>query len=140
MKNVLRYKGTRPTRAHADDAGFDLYVNGDWTIEPNHFVDIDLNCAVAFPEGSWGLLTGRSSTLRNRGLMVTQGIIDHGYTGPLFAGVWNLTSETVEVKHGDRIAQLVIMANLAPFIVQIEETDELPQTTRGQNGFGSSGT
>jgi dUTP pyrophosphatase len=138
MNNRLLFIGTAPTRGHHDDAGFDLYVNGDWTVEPNSFVDIDLNCAVAFPAGTWGLLTGRSSTLRKRGLLVAQGIIDTGYTGPLFAGVQNLTSEPVHVEHGERIAQLVLMANLAT-LVELEEVTEMPNTARGANGFGSTG-
>jgi dUTP pyrophosphatase len=138
MSEIL-YKGTAPTRGYHDDAGFDLYVNGDWTINPQEFVDIDLNCAVAFPTGMWGLLTGRSSTLRKRGLLVAQGVIDTGYTGPLFAGVWNLTNEPVVVTHGDRIAQLIPMYNVAQLTSMIEAV-EFPETQRGGNGFGSTGT
>ena len=94
-------------RAYQADAGIDLYVQaseeravvegrgftGAWVIGPGEFVDLPLGVSVRLPEGHWGMLTGRSSTLRQRGLLVNQGIIDNGYTGPLFAGVWNLTQE-----------------------------------------------
>ena len=127
-----------PTQAHDDDAGFDLYVDGDWTVQPGQFVDISLGISVKLPGGTWGLLTGRSSTLRRLGLMVTQGVIDCGYTGPLFAGVWNLTQFPVEVKHGDRIAQFIIMPNVTESVVP-QKVISLPGTTRGSKGFGSSG-
>lgn len=127
-----------PSQAHDDDAGFDLYVDGDWVIQPGQFVDISLGIAAKLPEDTWGLLTGRSSTLRRLGLMVTQGVIDCGYTGPLFAGVWNLTPFPVEVKHGSRVAQFIIMPNVSAQTVALQVVS-LPETTRGAKGFGSSG-
>ena len=127
-----------PTQAHDDDAGFDLYVDGDWVVQPNQFVDIPLGIATKLPAGTWGLLTGRSSTLRRLGLMVTQGVIDCGYTGPLFAGVWNMTQFPVDVKHGDRIAQFIIMQNVAEDTIT-QKVISLPNTQRGSKGFGSSG-
>jgi dUTP pyrophosphatase len=137
-RSFLQYVGTQPTRAHDDDAGLDLYVKGDYTVEPGCMVDLDLGVAVKSPPGTWTLLTGRSSTMRNRGLLVAQGIIDPGYTGPLYATVYNLRSETVHVNDGDRIAQLIIMPNLTQQVEPIEVTD-LPDTARGGKGFGSSG-
>lgn len=127
-----------PTQAHDDDAGFDLYVDGEWTVQPGQFMDISLGIATKLPTGTWGLLTGRSSTLRRLGLMVTQGVIDCGYTGPLFAGVWNLTKFPVTVNHGDRIAQYIIMHNVAENTVP-QKVISLPNTQRGSKGFGSSG-
>ena len=127
-----------PSQAHDDDAGFDLYVDGDWTIQPGQFVDISLGIAAKLPQGTWGLLTGRSSTLRRLGLMVTQGVIDCGYTGPLFAGVWNLTNHPVSVRGGERIAQFIVMPNTSLNVVTTQ-VDALPETTRGSKGFGSSG-
>ena len=128
-----------PTKAHWDDAGFDLYVDdGDWTIQPGQFVDVPLGIAAETAPGTWGLLTGRSSTLRRLGLMVAQGVIDCGYTGPLFAGVWNLTGSPVTVHQGDRIAQYIVMAN-AGLNLDPVQVNELPHTERGARGFGSSG-
>ena len=128
-----------PTKAHWDDAGFDLYVDEhDWMIQPGQFVDIPLGIAAKLPPGTWGLLTGRSSTLRRMGLMVAQGVIDSGYTGPLFAGVWNLTDRAITVAFGSRIAQYIVMTNAGLYLDPVQ-VEELPQTERGQKGFGSSG-
>ena len=134
----LKYTGTAPTRAYDDDAGLDLYVNGDYTVEPGQYIDIDLNIKIKTPPGYWVLLTGRSSSMRNRRLLVAQGVIDPGYTGPLYAGVTNMGTEPVEVKHGERIAQLIAFRNETENL-RLSYVDELPQTERGDRGFGSSG-
>jgi dUTP pyrophosphatase len=138
LTKAMQFIGNAPTRAYADDAGFDLYVEGDWAIEPFSFVDVDLKCRIKTPEGTWALWISRSSTLRKRGLMVATGVIDPGYTGPLFAGVFNLTKETVHVPHGDRLAQLILFDNVSERYTP-EAVEELPETGRGANGFGSSG-
>ena len=127
-----------PAKAYDDDAGFDLFVDEDTTIEPSTFVDVPLGVAVKLPEGTWGLLTGRSSTLRKHGLMVAQGVIDCGYTGPLFAGVWNMTDQPVLVTRGMRLVQYILMPNRS-LGVSILQVDQLPKTERGASGFGSSG-
>jgi dUTP pyrophosphatase len=134
----LRYVGHTPTRAHADDAGLDLYVQHDAVVQPGAMVDLDLGVAVKAPPGTWTLLTGRSSTMRNLGLLVAQGIIDPGYTGPLYATVYNLRTHAVTIRRGDRVAQLIVMPNLTAS-VELCKVDELPYTSRGANGFGSSG-
>lgn len=134
----LLYTGTEPTRAYRDDAGLDLYVHGDHTVEPGAYCDVDLNVRIKTPPGYWVLLTGRSSTMRNRRLLVAQGVIDPGYVGPLYAGVTNMGTEPVEIKHGERIAQLIAFRNETERL-QLVEVDELPGTERGDRGFGSSG-
>ena len=130
-----------PTRAYADDAGFDLYVSRGVEIPARGFMDISCGVAVELPRGSWGLLTGRSSTLRERGLLVHTGIIDVGYRGELFAGVWNLTDDPVAVKAGERISQLIIMRNLTEDVnlTEVKHPDEFSHHPRGVRGFGSSG-
>jgi dUTP pyrophosphatase len=138
MINELLYVGNEPTRAYSDDAGFDLYVKGDWLIQPHEFEDVDVNCSVKTPDNTWALLISRSSTMRKRGLLVATGVIDPGYTGPLFAGVFNLTDKPVHVTHGERLAQLILFDNVSPRY-QVKAVDALPDTDRGSNGFGSSG-
>lgn len=127
-----------PTRGYHDDAGLDLYVDRDYVVQPNSFVDLSCGVAVELPEWGWGMLTGRSSTLRKKGLLVHQGVIDAGYRGPLYAGVWNLTDKPVEVKQGERVAQLIVLPNttkdLDPSWVEV-----LNDHPRGNNGFGSTG-
>jgi len=135
---ALTETGQGPAKFYNDDAGFDLFVDTDTTIAPQAFADVPLGVAVKLPEGTWGWLTGRSSTLKKYGLMVMEGVIDCGYTGPLFAGVWNLTAEPVLVTRGVRLVQYVLMPNLS-LGVSIQQVDQLPKTERGASGFGSSG-
>ena len=137
-----------PTRGFADDAGLDLYVdlrnsagNAEWqplVLPPRSFADIPCNLAVALPTRVWGMITARSSTIRKRGLLVNTGIIDTGFRGQLYAGVWNLTDMPVEIRHGERLAQLILFPNITqnydPVRVAV-----LPESDRGTNGFGSTG-
>lgn len=124
------------SRAYPGDAGFDLFCRGGHWIGPGESVDVPLGVRVQLPEGWWGLLTGRSSTLRRRGLLVAQGVIDQGYRGPLYAYVRNMTEETVRVRDGERLAQLI---PLPLFPGTIELVEDLEDHARGSNGYGSSG-
>lgn len=126
-----------PTRGHSDDAGFDLYTSEDTDIPPKSFVDVPCGVSVDLPDGVWGLVTGRSSTLRVRGLHVANGIIDTGYTGPLFAGCQNLGDETVTIKRGERVAQIVLLPSLAGSYTATWGKTRTKE--RGTNGFGSTG-
>lgn len=127
-----------PMRAHSDDAGFDLYVSTDVTVPPHGFKDIPSGVHMEIPNGYWGMLTGRSSTIRKRGLLVVQGIIDTGYRGELFSAVWNLTDKPVLVQKGERIAQFIVLPNATANTVLVRG-DALGASERGWAGFGSSG-
>lgn len=127
-----------PTRSYSGDAGFDLYVQEDITIPPGEFADVACGCAVQLPDHLWGLIIGRSSTLRTHKLMVTQGVIDTGYRGPLFAGAYNLADEPFEAKKGMRLAQFIPFGNVAENL-RLTESATLDPSARGGLGFGSSG-
>lgn len=129
-------EGRLPTRAYGGDAGFDLYVQGEWWVGPGQFVDVDLGVACELPPGVWAMITGRSSTMRARRLLVIQGIIDQGYRGPLYAGVQNLSEDPVSLQDGERIAQMIPFHLVTGEAVRVEE---LASSERGTNGFGSSG-
>lgn len=127
-----------PTRSYDGDAGFDLYTLEDWTIQPGEFTDVPVGCAVQFPDGVWGMITGRSSTVRKLDLLVTVGVIDTGYRGPLFAGVRSLRKHAYVIKKGERIAQLIPFPNMAQSL-HATPVDVLSPSDRGEAGFGSSG-
>ena len=134
----MQYVGTEPTRAHDDDAGLDLYVHGDYVLGPGQTIDLDLGVAIKSDAGLWTLLTARSSTMRNKGLIIAQGVIDPGYTGPLYATAYNITDSDVTIKNGDRVAQLIVLPNLTEQTT-LRHVSRLPDTERGTKGFGSSG-
>lgn len=136
-----------PVRHHAGDAGMDLVNAESGVVGPGTFKDIRCGIKIALPEGVWAMLTGRSSTLRKRGLQVQQGIIDNGYRGELYFGVWNLTEEAIAFNDGERLAQLIpfpLMIGNATlrakqFVpVRVAERS-LGETSRGGGGFGSTG-
>ena len=138
----LRVKRTSPGiaqtlyRHHNTDAGYDMYVAHDTTVPSLSFVDVSAGISVQLPPNTWGMITGRSSTIRKRGLLVTTGIIDNGFRGELFAGVRNQLALDCELKRGDRIAQLILFPMTVP---PIETVDELDPSDRGEKGFGSTG-
>jgi dUTP pyrophosphatase len=131
-------QGQLPTRAYSGDAGFDLYCQIDWTIQPDATADIPCGVAVQLPDRVWGLIVGRSSTLRRHNLLVSPGIIDTGWRGQLFAGVRNLGTTAFEVKRGMRLAQFIPLPNLAAGLVPTP-VEQLSPSDRGEAGFGSSG-
>lgn len=131
--------GTLPTQSYEGDAGFDLYASADTTLAPGTFVDVPCDLRVELPFYVWGMVTGRSSTLREKGLLVHPGVIDQGYRGELFAGAWNTTKEAVEVKKGERIAQLIPLNNASRMMFPMQ-AQQLTPSVRGTRGFGSSGS
>jgi len=141
----LRFKRLRddailPTVAHAGDAGSDLYAVEGVVLEPLSRAKVPTGVAVAIPEGHAGLVLPRSGLAHKHGITLTNtpGLIDSGYRGELQVLMLNTDrSQSYEVKAGDRIAQLVIVGFAAPEWTEVEEFDE---TTRGDGGFGSSGS
>jgi len=130
--------GEVPRHSHAGDAGYDLVVSRDTVIPPHTFVDVHTDIAVIWPDGMWGRITGRSSTLRKKGLLVSEGIIDNEYTGELFTGVYNLGDQEVVIKKGERVAQLIPHMLIGLEWTEIQ-AEEIPDTKRGSGGFGSTG-
>lgn len=126
-----------PTRGYSTDAGYDLYVSETIVVPARGFADVPCGVSVDLPDGTWGLITGRSSTLRKRRLLVAQGVIDEDYTGPLYAGCENLTEQDIEVKQGERVAQLILHDATGQGFTPSWGTPRPKQ--RGSNGFGSTG-
>lgn len=126
-----------PRRGYADDAGLDLIVSEDCEVGAYEFRDVPCGVKVDIPHGYWGMITGRSSTLRKRGLLVSTGVIDAGWTGELFAGVKNLGPLRVDLKAGERVAQLILLP--APVTNLRPEWGRVPKKARGEQGFGSTG-
>ena len=128
-----------PQYAYAGDAGLDLRSNEDVTLAPFERRLISTGLAVAIPDGYAGFVQPRSGMALKQGLSManTPGLIDAHYRGELKICAINLDSQQpIDIKRGDRIAQLVIQKDP---IVQLVEVDDLDETDRGAGGFGSSG-
>jgi len=137
IRLVLADDTTPPSRAYYDDAGIDLTTARETIIEPGQYVDIHTQVeGTQLPAGYWGLITGRSSALRKWRLHIPMAIIDPGWRGPLFVGVWNLGGNPVTVKPGDRLGQLILIPNNPAPVEIVKTVDHHP---RGLKGFGSSG-
>lgn len=135
----LRQNAVVPSIAYSGDVGLDLTIIGNHTIPPHSFADLPTGIAIEMPAGHWCLLKGRSSTIRKAGLMVTDGVIDAGYRGPLFVGVFNPSSKMAYVDAGARLAQVIPFKCVVDGSWSIEEVDTLTPSERGEKGFGSSG-
>jgi len=138
LKPTLTGEPRLPMRAHPDDAGWDLFVSERTVVPPGGFVDVPSGVHVEIPNGYWGMLTGRSSTVRRRGLLVVQGIIDTGYRGELFSAVQNLRQEETVLEVGERVAQFILLPNVTASTI-LKPVESLNTSTRGSHGFGSSG-
>lgn len=123
------------------DVGYDLKAminneHGSIVIPPCSMVNVRTGVSFKLPNGVWGDIRPRSSTFAKRKLFVMPATIDPGYTGVISIFVWNPTDEPHDVVDGDRLAQLVLIPKV---IVPIKIVTELPQTERGDSGFGSTG-
>ena len=151
-----------PTKAHTTDAGFDLYADEEVILAYGETAAIKTNIAIELPEGYVADVRPRSGLTRDTALRVHYGTVDASYRGGIGIICENvdnlykvktidnklhaiitgdqdaiLTYNTaIEIKRGDKIAQLVIQK--IPDI-ELIETDELNETVRGAGGFGSTG-
>ena len=122
-----------PTRAHNNDAGLDLYSPIDTWVYSDSVKCIDTGVHVEIPKGYVGLITSKSGLMAEG--ITCRGTIDSGYTGSIKAILSN-SGEGRRFLRGNKITQLVIVPCIT---TDIEIVEELEETERGENGFGSSG-
>jgi dUTP pyrophosphatase len=128
-----------PRAHHPGDAGLDLRAAVAVVVEPGERAMVPTGVAVAIPQGHAGLVLPRSGLASRHGLTMANapGLIDAGYRGEVICAVVNLDrTAPVSIAEGDRIAQLVIVSLPA---VSPTWAEELPQSHRGEGGFGSTG-
>lgn len=124
-----------PNKAHCADAGFDIYSTRRVWVYPGDACTIDTGVHMAIPEGYVGMLKSKSGLNVKHGIL-SEGVIDSGYTGSIVAKLYNNGLETVYFDIGEKITQIVILPIPE---VELEQTDSLEDTDRGANGFGSTG-
>ena len=130
--------GILPTRAHPNDAGFDLYASESVEIAPGLSVTVGTGIALELPSGTEGQIRPRSGLARNHCVTVlnSPGTIDEDYRGEIKIVLINHGATPFRVEPGLRIAQLVVQRRLP---VEVTEVKTVTGTSRGARGFGSTG-
>lgn len=128
-----------PSYAHTGDAGLDLYAAESRDLAPLERALVPCGIAIAIPEGYAGFIQPRSGLALKRGLSFanTPGLIDSHYRGEIKLIAINLDAHaTLSLQRGEKVAQLVIQRIEHAILLEVDELDE---TRRGTNGFGSTG-
>lgn len=135
LKIVLDENAIMPSRAHEWDAGYDLYSREDATVWQDAGGKFDTGVHIQIPAGYTGFIKSKSGLHAKCGIQA-EGVIDAGYTGSINVLLRNHGPKAVEIKKGQKIAQLVILPIITP---ELEVVDRLEETERGEGGFGSTG-
>jgi dUTP diphosphatase len=128
-----------PARAHPGDAGLDLYAAAGVTLEPGERAIVPTGVAIALPDGYAAFVHPRSGLAARHGVTLVNapGTVDAGYRGEIRVTLLNTDARhAVSFQRGDRIAQLVIQQVASPVLYEVES---LPESARGESGFGSTG-
>lgn len=135
---VLSHPAAKPPkRANSTDAGADLHAVENYVLHPGERIMIETGISLAIPEGYYGQIAPRSGLAAKHGVMTMAGVIDSSFRGTVKAILYNSGKEPVTISTGDRIAQLIILPiSLAEF----SPVESLPDTARGEAGFGSTGS
>ena len=136
----LNKNATIPTKGSLNSAGYDLYacLENSITIEPGKTIKIPTGIAIELPNGYVGLIFARSGLSINKNLAPANkvGVCDSDYRGEYLVALKNDGDSSYVINNGDRIAQLVVVPILS---IKFNEVDNLTETKRGENGFGSTG-
>ena len=136
----LNERAVLPTSGSRFAAGYDLYacLVRDVEIPPHETVVVPTGLSFALPEGTFGAVFARSGIAAKEGLRPANcvGVCDSDYRGEYAVALYNDSGVPRWVRHGERIAQLVLL----PFLpMEFSEADALSETERGTGGFGSTG-
>jgi dUTP pyrophosphatase len=124
-----------PCYGHVGDAGLDLFSVMECVLKGGEVRAISTGIQVAIPDGYVGLVWDKSGiSLKNMHRLA--GVVDSGYRGEIKIVMTNLSTEAFPIEKGMKIAQMLIQ----PIVkVKVAESEVLDETTRGENGFGSTG-
>lgn len=122
--------------AKDSDAGYDVFATKDIILRPQERYNMPLGIALEFPDDYFCQVNQKSGLSQKFGIDTIGNVIDAGYRGEIHAIVVNTSNETINIEKGQKIAQLVFI----PFVKSnIKFVNELTETERGSDGFGSTG-
>lgn len=128
-----------PVYAHPGDAGADLVSTESLRLGPGERALVGTGVRIALPDGYVAFVVPRSGLAAKHGITIVNapGTVDAGYRGEIKVSLLNTDAyEPYDIAAGDRIAQLIVMP--VPR-VRFLPVDELPDSSRGEGGFGSTG-
>jgi dUTP pyrophosphatase len=131
----LKENAKLPKYHHPGDIGMDMYAMETVTMKPGEHYRFWHGFALEFPEGYGAFIMDKGS-ISKAGLAHMGGVYDAGYRGEYNTLLVNLSDKPYTFEEGDKVAQLVIMP---VEIVELEETDALSESARGEGKFGSTG-
>jgi len=124
-----------PCYGHVEDAGLDLFSVMECVLKGGEARAISTGIQVAIPDGYVGLIWDKSGiSLKN--IHRLAGVVDSGYRGEIKIVMTNLSTEAFSIEKGMKIAQMLIQPVIK---VKVVDSEVLDETTRGENGFGSTG-
>ena len=135
MKIKLDRGAFVPVRAHDTDAGADLRSPVETVVPARGSRVIDTGVHIQLPHGFVGMLKSKSGLNVKHGI-TSEGVIDEGYTGPIKVKLYNHGDEPYRIERGDKVTQLVI---IPCEYVDFDLVDDLEDSERGNEGFGSTG-
>ena len=138
---LLEQDARPPVVAHpGEDLGYDLFALEGVALSPRATVKVRTGVAVEARDpqtgAPLGLLVRDRSSMASKGIATTGGVIDAGYRGEILVLMTNLGETAVELKAGEKIAQMIPVPVLTGDVVTVESLEE---SARAEKGFGSSG-
>lgn len=125
-------KDHHPYRPHGNDAGADVYMPYDCTLQPGEIAKVPLGFGIEVPDGYAGYIFPRIS-MAVKGLVCELPPVDSGYRGEIHAIISNVSNKAQKLTKGSRVGQLVITpVVIADFVTDLDKA-------RGTGGFGSTG-
>lgn len=125
-----------PSYAHPGDAGMDVFALESLTLAPGERGLVRTGISLEFPEGYVLLVWDKSGISIKHGITTLAGVIDSGFRGEIQIGVVNLGQEVYAFEKGAKVAQILVQ----PIVTaEIQEVEDLSETSRGEGGFGSTG-
>lgn len=134
----LRQLGIEFRAPRRGDAGYDLFSTENYFVEPRNRVLVESGLHLEIPSGYVGLVKDRSSVAA-AGLHTLAGVIDSAYRGELKILMVNLADEDIQIRAGQKIAQLLVIPVYSAPVEIVDSLEDLSSTERGAGGFGSTG-
>lgn len=135
IRTKIRDDAFLPERAHDTDAGADIRTPEGFWLRAHDSEIVATGVHVELPAGTVGMLKSKSG-LNTRYGIVSEGVIDEGFSGEIIVKLYNLSDHDYMFQRGDKITQLVVMP---VHYVTYEQVDEIQGGERGTDGYGSTG-